>query len=71
MEMRAARNMAGVILMDKLRNSVLIERCGVEEDVTMIEKVMTCIQASVSGQIDKGLPMRIYSDQIEDVLKKS
>lgn len=68
------RSLSGVTVMDKLRNRVIRERCGAEEDVlTKIDKDMLSstkqiYKVTVNGQVDKARPRESH-DQIEDVLK--
>lgn len=73
--------MYGVRLVDKVTNSMIRERCAMEEDVaTNIRKgmlrwyghleIINEESASVNGEVGTGRPNRTFLGQIQEVLEK-
>ena len=64
-EMRALRSMIGVKLSDRVRNSVIRERCGVNEDVvTKIEKGMLRWFGHVEMMNDRRMTKQVYMGEV-------
>ncbi|KAI5639199.1 reverse transcriptase (RNA-dependent DNA polymerase) domain-containing protein [Phthorimaea operculella] len=65
-EMRALRSMIGVKLSDKIRNSVIRERCGIKEDVvTGIEKGMLRWFGHVERMNERRLSKQVYMANVD------
>ncbi|KAI5635653.1 reverse transcriptase (RNA-dependent DNA polymerase) domain-containing protein [Phthorimaea operculella] len=65
-EMRALRSMIGVKLSDKIRNSVIRERCGIKEDVvTGIEKGMLRWFGHVERMNERRLTKQVYMANVD------
>ena len=64
-EMRALRSMCGVTLKDRVRNSVIRERCGLKEDImTRIEKGVLRWFGHVERMDDRRLTKKIYKENV-------
>ena len=60
-EMRSLRSMCGVTLNDRVRNEVIRERCGLQEDVvTKAEKSMLRCFCHVGRMSERRLTKGIY-----------
>ncbi|XP_063542355.1 uncharacterized protein LOC134750982 [Cydia strobilella] len=65
-EMRALRSVCGVRLQDRIRNSVIREKCGLSEDVvTKIEKGMLRWFGHVERMSERRLTKRVYKGEVE------
>ncbi|KAI5642326.1 reverse transcriptase (RNA-dependent DNA polymerase) domain-containing protein [Phthorimaea operculella] len=65
-EMRALRSMIGVKLSDRIRNSVIRERCGIKEDiVTGIEKGMLRWFGHVERMNERRLTKKVYMASVD------
>ncbi|KAI5642761.1 hypothetical protein NE865_05287 [Phthorimaea operculella] len=65
-EMRALRSMIGVKLSDRIRNSVIRERCGIKEDiVTGIEKEMLRWFGHVERMNERRLTKKVYMASVD------
>jgi hypothetical protein len=65
-EMRALRSMCGVRLRDRIRNSVIRKKCGVNEDVvTKIEMGMLRWFGHVNRMDDGRLTKKVYEKRVE------
>lgn len=64
-EMRSLRSMSGISIMDKVRNSVIRESCGLKEDVvTKIEKGMLRWFGHVERMDEKRLTKQIWKASV-------